>query len=939
MRNVYNNLEIGKKEYEVVIFAENDNFIKEIGELYLTDLDFSELSHTWSSDKVVNSWTQTWGQGYYYPLIDYGFDYNYQRINGRRAGLTVETRQMLPSTNVKYILDKMFSDANYNYQSNFFESDVFKDLYIPFNRTSLERVDDENSKFSIGMIAPVTKTFSGTFADILNLPNYGNQIQVGIYKIPFDNETSPFGDPGGFYNTSTYVYEAQTNSPSQRFVCDFDISFQYLRKTDLTELTANNIPTTYIAFRRSKNPLTGVDVPGGYYMTTNNSTTALGFTEDYIDNISITGPDIAQDGTNPIRVKGQIFTDMLDGSTPERRALYPGEKVYVEIKYSCSGVILAGVAQPTANKNLVTFNEPNVFFNNLDINVQPGEFYDYNIAIPKNIKQKDFFNSLVKMFNLYIEPSKEYDRTLVIEPRDQYYEAGDVKDWTKKLDISQEIQEDILGETQDLKTIFKYRDDTDFYNVDYREFKAGISYGQFEYEIDNDFVTGEKRVEPIFSPTPLVPIVKSPKIVIPKIGKVDNNNIFSPFSHNIRILTKHRSSVIDSWSFDAILDTADDGFAVLSTTGISDITHNFSANDVIKITNSGDSELDNKFFKIIEIIDTKEIKIDIFFDELSGTTSGDTISVEGLQYFDSNQVTWGFDGEPYNVYPYLGHFNDPFNPAYDLNYGQTVGLYYPEKSVTDDNLFSVYWQNYMDEISDNNSKIITAYFYLTPDDIANFKFSDNIFVDNQYYKVNKIEYDPTRVALSKVELIKSIIITVPKQFSASTPPRLIDTVSNNGLNPIRDLNNGTGNINTSWTNNVETTDTGVFGNNNNTSNSGGLIAGNGNQVSGNGNNVFGSDNTVQNGTNDVFVVGNNNTVNSGVNDTLVFGSNLNVTDDNVFVVGLPIVNAPNYISAGRNEVINDNIAKDVNYISGSRDAVREIGSDDPINIVSGGRFV
>ena len=73
---------------------------------------------------------------------------------------------------------------------------------------------------------------------------------------------------------------------------------------------------------------------------------------------------------------------------------------------------------------------------------------------------------------------------------------------------------------------------------------------------------------------------------------------------------------------------------------------------------------------------------------------------------------------------------------------------------------TTYWKKTMDEITDINSKIITAQFYLTPQDIADFKFSDNIYcvIDGAggYYKVNKISnYDPTDTRTTTVELLKT----------------------------------------------------------------------------------------------------------------------------------------------------------------------------------------
>ena len=68
-----------------------------------------------------------------------------------------------------------------------------------------------------------------------------------------------------------------------------------------------------------------------------------------------------------------------------------------------------------------------------------------------------------------------------------------------------------------------------------------------------------------------------------------------------------------------------------------------------------------------------------------------------------------------------------------------------------DNLFNVYWQPYYDELYNADTKIVNLKIYLTPADIANFKFYYKIRIKNREYRVNKIDYTPYE--LSNVELI------------------------------------------------------------------------------------------------------------------------------------------------------------------------------------------
>lgn len=81
---------------------------------------------------------------------------------------------------------------------------------------------------------------------------------------------------------------------------------------------------------------------------------------------------------------------------------------------------------------------------------------DFNGILPKKYKEYDFITNIIKMFNLYIEPSKEVQNCLIIEPRIIII-LSDIVDWRLKVDNSKEITETIVGETQKKYTTFTYK--------------------------------------------------------------------------------------------------------------------------------------------------------------------------------------------------------------------------------------------------------------------------------------------------------------------------------------------------------------------------------------------------------------------------------------------------------------------------------------------------
>ena len=117
----------------------------------------------------------------------------------------------------------------------------------------------------------------------------------------------------------------------------------------------------------------------------------------------------------------------------------------------------------------------------------------------------------------------------------------------------------------------------------------------------------------------------------------------------------------------------------------------------------------------------------------------------------------------YANYPYLGHMDDPFTPTVDLNFGFVDYLYYqfPAQTLTTNNLYNKYYSRYINQITDKNSKMVIAYFNLTPNDIYKFTFRKPIFTtingEQGYYTVNKIvDYNPLVRQSTKVELLKLI---------------------------------------------------------------------------------------------------------------------------------------------------------------------------------------
>jgi len=156
--NVFTNDYNGTIEYEVFFMGDTSNFATSVGDGFMDTIDTSELNHDLTYSAITTSWGATAGAtaglkdgNVLYPLCEWGYEYdssNYPTqstisvgypkgstgpkggsfTNGATSGLSLT--QFKPAVRVKWLWDKIFSDAGYTYNSDFINSDLFDKLYM-----------------------------------------------------------------------------------------------------------------------------------------------------------------------------------------------------------------------------------------------------------------------------------------------------------------------------------------------------------------------------------------------------------------------------------------------------------------------------------------------------------------------------------------------------------------------------------------------------------------------------------------------------------------------------------------------------------------------------------------------------------------------------------------------------------------------------------------
>jgi hypothetical protein len=505
--------------YEVAFFGELQNIYQFFTNKYLRDIDLSEYDHTYTLNNQYLSWLREFGNGYVYPHIDYGYSVNSQ----------FRVEHIFPAIYIKTIIDKMFSEAGYSYQSNFFNSEMFKHLILPYSGASTlkltaEQVRERTMRASSVLLQSILNNklppayTNINFTDKTTAPNFdgGNHWYDVNGGVTYQTFVVP---KSGTYTITAFIKANITHQPS---TATATLS-QARRHVGQMGVFKNN--TQMIAGRNCwmKELPASVDIDDSFMFTAGTTSTLTSGTTS-LDSEGTFSITLFLNQNDILQFKYFIGTGSYN--------LNQQGSTLVDTIYKSGGTF-----QPhnTTSNFKMNFLSDSYFAVALaDTNLQEGDDLELNTVLPDKVLQSDFFNSIVKMFNLFVEIDKTNANNLIIEPRPTFYSSGVTRDWSQKLDYSKETKIIPMGELNNKTYLFTYKSDKDYFNNLY-ETRYNEIYGQQQYDIQNDFLKGEVKNEVIFSPTPLVNTIGHDR-VISKIYGVDTNGQIKPTNSNIRIL-------------------------------------------------------------------------------------------------------------------------------------------------------------------------------------------------------------------------------------------------------------------------------------------------------------------------------------------------------------------------------------------------------------------
>lgn len=192
-------------------------------------------------------------------------------------------------------------------------------------------------------------------------------------------------------------------------------------------------------------------------------------------------------------------------------------------------------------------------------NANPGDTIAVNDTLPKNILQKDFLSSILKLFNLYVYEDRLYPKKLLITPYVDFYNLNPsgVVDWTYKIDRSRPLRLKPMSELNSRYYNFRFKQDNDFYNETYRK-TYNENYGDYIYDSAYEFANESTDIELIFAASILVGYSGVDKIVSALYKRTTTGGSTTneeSFPMNIRIMQAKKITGVASWKIkDGVTD-------------------------------------------------------------------------------------------------------------------------------------------------------------------------------------------------------------------------------------------------------------------------------------------------------------------------------------------------------------------------------------------------
>tara|TARA_Y100000356_G_scaffold67856_1_gene55653 strand:- start:3600 stop:6938 length:3339 start_codon:yes stop_codon:yes gene_type:complete len=776
---------VNARMYEVVVFGNSADLFSDVKGKYLEDVFTTELEgtpgtfvtdtsldHTLTRENVINSWqnglttiNSVQDKDVMYPVIDYGHTTN-----------PFSTGMFSSFSGLQDIIDdNVITGFNWSNITQLFGTLTPRLLKPAIRLQRLIYMLCSKAGYSIN------STFLGINGDVL-------ADDVDFHKIFMTCATE-----------STYV----KTTPIEAFQAVGAASQNIDSCTGEDCLTT--IPFTSTNYNGASyfilNP--GTDVPGNgsafFIPNYGNNGEGLAFGNQvvlYDISLSIGCPANENDGTplNNWQVQLAIYTVYQNGTSaflsPQTYAFNtnntastvnisytpnvqtsPGSYNYLSIWFSASSTTTFTVQNPewTLVNNGSGFYSDG--FENGTVTMRAN--------MPK-ITQVDFLKDIVTRYNLVVLNDPNNPTQLTIEPYQDYIASGSTQYWTDKLDISKEAVIKTTAELQNRTLLLTDQEGNDMINERYQNTYNRV-YGSIEVKNRNDFAQNDFKNSSVFSPFVvhgmpdasifgvLGGVSSWTKIPIHYAGYVNDNGEWSARSSQKPSLFYYSGTPSTFAGYDGFNGVAWDWALTQADYGITNFSWGYS--------------------DVSSILGYQGFPLCLPYNIESGDTTNPLDSDNPL-LTTNNMLFWTWYSATFYPSGFFGIWG-----------GNVFG-----ENVTQNGYYNRFWRQYINEVYDNEARMMECYVNLSPGDIFEFEanaFKNPVYIKNTLWRVLKIQKhliggnESTKVTLLKVlEKTNYDCYLSPTNF---TPAGKIQYTASDGSLTFTTTNTCCEDLNENWT--------------------------------------------------------------------------------------------------------------------------------------------
>lgn len=499
----------GIPEYECFVTGELGGLLAKLGSKRLEDLDFSEYVHDLDAATVQASWDNI-GEGYYYPLIDYAN----QSTNKQDWKLTT----FRPCFFLKEYIDKIFADAGYSYDSDLFNTNLFKSIILSATRKE-NTVSNISTALDADIVADVITGYSATTNSQLGIFNYRK-----LYMNAPGGAYVEWEQAGTFTLSHTVTAKFKCANPT-----GFNLAVRLLLLEDGTSgTTILQTANVFVPARTALSEYT-VSLTRSHTATVGNDLRIALRIPSNLENLeTIAG------GTWVINNSPSFQYTIGEGDTIDPNGFLP-QNIYQKD-------LLSWVAKL---KNLYIYEDDS---RNKHVNITPYvDFWSIGGGtVPQYLKINDTDKLLINTSG---------DKLII------GYGGLEFLNWDDKLNRDKAIKIIPMGELNARYYEFKYKQDTDHYNEIYQK-KYNQTYGNRNFDTGFEFGKESQTVEIGFASSPLVQYDSDDKYMTAIYKKSNNGAAEDAIEGNLRILYTKKITC-NEWN---ILKPSDPGVILATIT-------------------------------------------------------------------------------------------------------------------------------------------------------------------------------------------------------------------------------------------------------------------------------------------------------------------------------------------------------------------------------------